>query len=162
MRGKTDRVLRPTQARMRSQARERREAGGGAGRKSPDAAEPGPGSCGREFTDQKNAAFGFKSSWCFSVEELGMQPGLNSRQRSNPPRFWSALMHGYFQKLNQGIPLQKVTTSSALFPPKITQTGSREPHGLFIFHFLFQRGRFFSQLKGFFLQNRLFWGEGWQ
>lgn len=61
------------------------EAGGGAGRKIPDTAQPGLASRGREFTDHKNAALGFKnaasglkSSWCFSVEELGW----NSRQRS--------------------------------------------------------------------------------
>lgn len=47
------------------------------------------------------------------------------------------ILLGYFQKLN-GIPLPKVTPASALFPPKITRTSSHEPHGVFIFHFLFK------------------------
>lgn len=61
---------------MRSQARERREAGGGAGRKSPDAAEPGPGSCGREFTDQKKCCFWLQKLLVFFCGRAGDAAGF--------------------------------------------------------------------------------------
>lgn len=59
-----------------------------------------------------------------------MQRGWNSRQRANPSRL--------LPEIKLGIPLPKVTPASALFPPKITRTSSHEPHGVFIFHFLFK------------------------